>query len=215
LRFSTLFTRNEWSAGTGNDKTIRRIDQVDVGAGKNIGAAVNQKLNDAGMIFRGGPHQSRFTLDVFCGINAGAMLQQNSHRIGLARISGGHQQGFSACQGAVRARTGFQQQFDHRRVAINCSQVQRNRAFAICGTRVGAGPDQDLNHFEVIPSYCPMQSSGSVHLRGVDVGLLLQQSMDPFFVPVHGGIGEPGIRSLQFRQEPQRHREKRQCEFLA
>ena len=63
----------------------------------DVGAALDKKPDDVGMVIAHGEHQRRLLEGAIAGIDNGATIQKNLDRVEIADACGGHQCRLSRC----------------------------------------------------------------------------------------------------------------------
>ena len=138
----------------------------------------------------GRPHQrgraAQFLRRVHVG--AGGDQQLDGNRVPVAR--GEHHHHLAVGKALVRIGAGFQQLFDDRRVAIKRCHRERREALPVGGVHLRAGGDEEIGALEVVAIDGPVQRGRAVGLRGVDVGVLLEQRAQRGSVALHHGVGD-------------------------
>ena len=80
--------------------------------------------------------------------------------------------------------------------------------FAVHCRDVGAGLEQQIGGFQIVAVDRPVQRRGSIHLRGVDIGLRRQQLAEGRGVALHDCVGHIAAGAHHERRRPdneQRH----------
>ena len=168
-----------------------------VGAGGDIGAARDQRLDDRDVTLGGGPHEGRLAVPGFLRVGVGPRVGQYLHRLGLPGPRGQHQWRFAGVDGllrVVRIDAGGQQQGQDPGVAGAGREGQRRDAVVVRRVNVGSRADQRRRSLRVVPVGGPVDGPGAVALRGVDIGIPGEQRPDRRGVAALHGVGERGFR---------------------
>ncbi len=141
------------------------------------------------MFLRRRPHQRGGAAQGVLRVHVGAVIEQDLDRVDVAGPRRHHEGRLAMRQdGHVRVGSGFQQLFDHRRVAVDAGQRQRSGALAVGGGHVCAGLNQQSCRLQVVAVHSPVQRRRTIGLRRIDVRALLQQRAQRRAVPFHDGI---------------------------
>ena len=121
------------------------------------------------------------------------MGEKHLHDIDVAGARRDHQWSEAAllrgiCLGARREQLG-----DRGFARVLAGAREGGDAVIVGRVHVRPGPQQRVDHVEVVPMRCPQQSRGAVRSRGVDVDALFQQRTDGLAVLVGSSLDEPHI----------------------
>ena len=112
---------------------------------RHLGLRGDERLDDCGVTFGGGPHERRLSARQF-GIHLGPAGQKRAHDRDAARARGSHQRSLAAGDRAVRIGPGLEERVHGRAVAIGAGQRQRRDAVAIRGVGHGGIRRQQAPH---------------------------------------------------------------------
>ena len=82
----------------------------------------------------------------------------------------------------VRIGAGTEQSLDHPGAPIGRGQREHRDAIVVDGIDVGAGANQKLGRFQIVTMGCPVKRGGTIRLRCIHIGLLLQQGTHSLLV---------------------------------
>jgi hypothetical protein len=123
-----------------------------------VGTALEERLDNVGVAFRGRPHEGRLATFAFSCIHYRSAAQQRFDRFGATCSCARHQRGFAARNGGVRIRSGVQQQIHHRAVCVQASEIQRRDSVTVCSPYVCSGTQEGLSCLHVFAVHGPVQS---------------------------------------------------------
>ena len=146
------------------------------------------------MPLRHRPHQGRLLLQPFLGIHVRSGSHQRLHGFYVPRARARHERGFARpLLGGVGIRPGLDEFLDHRGAAVAARQRERSNSIDVCRIHVGAGSDQKLRCFEIIPVGRPRERRRSIRLGAIYIHLLLQQRTHRFPVSLFDRLHQSQI----------------------
>ena len=166
-----------------------------VGTCPDIGAEVDQRLDDLNVSLGAGPHERRLAVPGLLCVDVGAGVGQYLHGIGLARPRREHQRRLASVDRlprVVRIDAGSQQQGNDLGVAVASGEGQRRHAEVVGGVDVGPGPDQGRRGLCIVAVRGPVEGGCPVALRRVHIRVPREQRPHRRRIAAPHGVGEIG-----------------------
>ena len=183
-------------------RTLRLLadDGLRVGerARADVGARLDEHLDDLGMLFGRGPHQRGLVVLALLRVHIGAASEQRFHRAGVTGARAGHQHRLAVHERRVRIGACREEPLDHCRAAIRAGELERCRAEIVRDVRTCTGSNQDIGHRQVVTMRRPVERRRPVALRRVHVKAgraRLQQLAHRFDVFVFDRLDQPRVAS--------------------
>jgi hypothetical protein len=151
--------------------------------GPEIRPGVDQLLHDGGVTFRRRPHEGRLPAPVIFTVNGRTAGQERPYRVERAGASGRHQRSLPARKGAVRVRSGLQEQLDHRAASIRAGQREWRHAIPAGSLHIGAGAHQQFRDLPIVVVCRPVQCRHPINLGCVHIDALCQERAN--LRPIH------------------------------
>ena len=177
----------------------------------DVGAALDQFLDNRGLTLRERPHQGVLSAVQFPGVGVGFVREQRTHRREVAPAGRFHERRLARHQGRIGIGACRQQLCGHRRIRVRRGRIQRRCAEFVGSLHVRACAQEKIGHRQVVAGGRPDQRGGAFGPSDILLRAALQQGLHGCAVPLLRGSHQRHIARAGGKRGGRKNRRARKC----